>query len=457
MRKKCLCLALAVILLAGLLAGCAREKKAEAPSAQEKVTLLIAGGWEDCKEIEAVGHAFTAKYPACEVEYEYLQDYYVSLEKRMAGENAVDIFFTTNLQADSAMTPYALEVNGAGGIDLANTFAGLIENFALLENGVRTDKLYAIPLGAEMRGLYVNTTLLKSLGIAVPTNQAEFLSACETLKQNGYIPCHGNPADFGHKLLYPWVCNLIANASDPAAAYAAVNARGEGVSAMFAEPMTLLYTLIENGYYDYKRAQSELNLFTDTREIAYARDFLDIVQQGDTWAKASDIGRVAFLPSAMSMRRVMETVKADYHSQIEFVFIPAPVGKEGGFVYLSPAHGIAANKNSAKLEWSKRFLDFLFQPENNKLYAQESNIIPNTKEAFAYIRTLYDVPDSRISHLGQVTFGFDFYGAITDGLLTVSKGNNPKYMQQNADGTTSLYPLEYYMRHLEAGLRGNEQ
>ena len=468
MKKQGIALTMAILLVLGLAACAAPAAAPAAPAAEpdaataaaelpaEPVTLLIAGGWEDCKAIEAVARAFTAQYPNCTVEYEYLQDYYTSLEKRMTGEDAVDIFFTTNIQTGTPMVPYALDLYSAEGLDLSNTFQGLLDNFAFREEGAAPTKLYAIPLGAEMRGLYVNKTLLASVGLAIPTEQVSLLAACETLKQKGYIPFQGNPGDFGQTLLYPWICNLIANAADPAAVYAEVNAREPGVSALFSEPFSFLYTIVENGYYDYKRSQTELNLFNDTADLDYARYFFNIQQDGDAWKKADDVGQVAFLPSPMSMQGVMNKVKDDYHSAIEYVFVPAPVGPDGGFAYMSPAHGIAVNKDSQNLAWSVRFLDFLFQPEHNKQFAELFSIIPNTREAFDYIGTLYDVPADRISQLGQVTFDYGFYEVVSKSLVETSKANNPKYMQENADGTTSLYPLSYYMDNLETNFQTNE-
>lgn len=415
----------------------------------EPVTLTVAGAWPDCRALDAVAAAFTAAYPNCTVRYEYLQDYYASLEKRLNGSEPVDLFFTTNIQADSALLPYALELYGAEGLNLADTFDGLIQNFALRGGAEDKAALYSLPLGAEMRGLYVNTTLLDSLNIDMPTDQASLLAACETLKENGYIPLHGNPGTFAQTLLYPWVSNLIANAPDPKAAYDRVSARAPGLSEMFRAPFEFLYTLVENGYYDYKRAQTELNLFTDSTDDDYARYFFHVEKRNGEFVKASDLGQVAFMPGTLSLLSTVEKCREDYHSKIEFKFLPAPVGPEGGYAYLSPAHGIAAYKDSLNAEWAVKFLDFLFRPENNKLFAKAFNVIPNTKEAFDYIRSLYDIPDGRISHLGQVTFDYGFYDLITKRLVELSKANNPKYMQTDAAGNVSLYPLTYYLDLLE--------
>ena len=150
----------------------------------------------------------------------------------------------------------------------------------------------------------------------------------------------------------------------------------------------------------------------------------------------------------------MQKTQEDYHSSIEYQFIPAPVGEEGGFVYLSPAQGLAGNKYSDHKDWIIEFLNFLFTPKYNELFAEKFCIIPNTKDAFSYISSLYDVPSNRISHLGQVTFTTGFYNYIVDALTEISKGNNPKYMQTKEDNSVALYPFSYYFEKLEEALSG---
>ncbi len=454
MKKRAVSLILTVLLATAFLAGCESKPAAPAPTAAPApVTLTIAAAWPDCRAVDEIAKRFVEQYPNVTIKYEYLQDYYPSLEKRLAGAGDVDLFFTGNLQPGSALQPYALNLYALNGFELSNTFDGLIENFMYREQTADGGKaLYAIPLGAEMRGLFVNTTLLNSLGIAVPTDQQTLLAACETLKQHGYIPFQGNPGNFAQTLIYPWVCNLIANAPDKAAAYEMVNKRESGTIELLKEPLTFLYTLVEQGYYDYKTAQTELSLFVDASDEGYARDFLNIKKQGDAYAKADDLGVVAFMPSPISMENIIAKAKDDYHSRIEYVCIPAPVSKDGGFAYLSPAHGIAVSNTSKNTEWAVKFLDFLFTPENNKVFAKAFGIVPNTKDAFSYILSSFNTPDGRISHLGQVTFDYDFYNTLRAVIVDLSKANNPKYMLDDGAGGLRLKTLDEFLAQLEDAL-----
>lgn len=229
-----------------------------------------------------------------------------------------------------------------------------------------------------------------------------------------------------------------------------MNSCEEGVSELFREPMQVLYTLMAERYYNYKFVETELGAFTNMSSDATAKAFLNIKMDADgNEYKADDLGTVAFMPSAMSLSETIAKVHADYHSEIAYEFVLAPVSDEGGFAYMSPATGIAVNRNSAHQDWAVRFLNFLFEPDNNREYAKKAGIIPCTKDALTYITERFDVPDDRISQLGQVSFDYQFYNLMSASLVEISKGNNPKYMDTDEDGNPVLFDFEYYMSKLE--------
>lgn len=463
--KRLPALFLALVLAAAPLSGCAAKAAvlpagdaatpgAAAPT-EAPVTLTVAGKWEESPALEALAASFTQQNPGCRIEYEYLQDYGDSLPKRLSSaDSGVDLFITENIQADSALLPYALELySRSEALDLSGCFDGLIQNFAFKEDGT-ADKLYAVPLGAELRGMYVNTTLLSSLGLAVPGNRAEFLAACQTLLDAGYIPMQANPGSAAQHFLYPYVANLVAHAADYDGLCARIESRADGIAGEFREPLQFLYTMVEKGYYNYKYVENTYGAFTDGSGEGAARSFFHITGEAGAYQKADDTGLVAFMPQVMSLGNLMEKTKADYHSGIEYTFILSPVGEDGGYAYMSPSSGIAVNRSSAHLDWALRFMNYLFRPENNKTFASLSGITPNTADAFDEIRARFDVPEDRICQLGSVTFDYNFYKVIADTLQDISKANNPKYMIDNGNGTYSMYPFEHYMELLTERFAG---
>lgn len=413
----------------------------------ENTTLKLTGNTSSFKAMESVISSFHTLYPNCSIEYEYVQDYDKSMLTRLSNNDDVDLFVTNNITADSKYLPYALELSShSDALSLADTYPGLIHNFTISgDNG----GLYAIPFGGEVRGMYVNTTLLNSLGLSVPNNYEELLSCCSTLLENGYIPIQGNPSNFAVMLMYPYFANIIANASSYQETYDKVNNREAGISSLFKDPMAHLYTLVEKSYYNYKTVETDLKFFTDSTEYTAALNFLNIVTDSSgNSTKIDDIGQVAFMPGVMSLKNTLDKTKDNYHSAIEYQFILSPTADDGGFAYLSPSAGIAINKNSTKTAWALEFLNYLFSKDINKSFAQEQNIIPNTADALDIINQTFEIDASHISQLGQVTFDYVFYDVIKKALTDVCKGNNPKYMQ--TDGT--MYSLDHYMDALEKAL-----
>jgi ABC-type glycerol-3-phosphate transport system substrate-binding protein len=446
------------------------SEASSAPESSEpalaKASITIASPWQTSVAFSALTESFMKKYPDCTIVYEPLQNYSTSVVTRLKStdpEDEVNLFIAGNIQDNynTNLMPYAYNLYSAPDqVDLSQCFPGLIQNFTYIDtqNPTSTDKIiYSVPLGGEVRGMAVNKTLLSHYSLSVPTKQSEFLSCCDTLSKANLYPLQGNPGNFGQFLMYPYVANQVANASDYQTVFAEVNERKTGCSEIFREPMAFLYSLVEKNYYNYKKVETDLGFFLDATTNTAARNFLNIIAGTDgTYSKKDDLGQIPFMPIAMSSMETIDQMKADYHSTIDYDFIVSPVGTEGGYAYLSPANGIAVNKNSAslKLAWSLRFLNYLFRAENNKTFATKMNILPNTTDVFDTIKTRFSIPENHISQLGTVTFAYDFFSIMKSQLAAVSKGNNPKYMQTDESGNTTMYPLSYYMTSLENALTG---
>lgn len=447
--KKLLAWLLAGAMAVSLFAGCGKSSGYQAKQEladSGDVTLTLVGMTPAFKAMESVIASFSRVYPNCTVEYEYLQDYQDNLPKRLKSNTDVDLFLTKNITADSPLLPYALELSAhSDALDLSGTYEGLIRNFTV--TGSTGAQLYAVPMGGELRGMYVNRTLLRTQGLSVPENYAQLLDCCAALKKAGYVPLQGNPGSFSQLLMYPYICGLVAGAKDYQTLYDRVDACEPGISEVFREPMARLYELVKNGYYNYKYVETTEQTFLDGRDDTAAMNFLNIVStDGADPVKRDDVGQVAFMPGTMSLKSTLDKLKSDYHSEIDYTFILSPVSDGGGYAYLSPATGIAVNRNSAHTEWALEFLNYLFTPEVNRAFAEEQNIIPNTAQALDVITDTFHVDDAHVCQLGQVTFRYVFYDVVHQPLIDVSKANNPKYMQP--DGT--MYDLEYYMAELES-------
>jgi len=442
---------LSLSLAAVLFSSCKpKSVKTDSESDSGTVTVTVAGPWGEFPALETAAAAFTKKYPDCKIEYEYIQNYGQSLITRLKNaDSGIDIFVTNNILPGSPLQPYTLELFSQGSrLDLSHTFDGLIQNFTYKETPQSPQQLYAIPMGAELRGMYVNKTLLAKLGISIPQNRSEFLAACEKLLKAGYIPVQGNPSKTGQWLLYPYICGRIVDNKEYHEWYSNINSCKSECSEYFRDAMQFMYLLVEKGYYNYKYVETTYKTFSTTQQDALARYFLNIQSNNSIYTKCDDTGIIAFMPGTMSLGNILAKAKDDYHSLIEYTFILSPVTDRGGYAYMSPADGLAINKKAEHTEQALQFLNFLFTPETNKKFASQQNITPDTADAFDQIKKQFSIPANRILHVGQVTFDYNFFSVISETLIDISKANNPKYMLQNKDGTYTMYPFETYMHRL---------
>ena len=464
-----LCLALCASCAAGL-AGCAGSGAGARPESysanpaldvSREVELRIGSGKETWPEMDEVIAKFEEVYPNCSISCEYIEEYSTNLELRLKqADQRIDIFRTTNIQPTTSAGVYKdycvnlISEESAAILDLSHCYKGLVDNFRY--TGAENTQ-YAVPYGGEMRGMYVNTTLLDSLGLKTPTNRAELLECCAVLYDAGYIPLQSSYDTFAQQLLYPYICNCIVNGGAYEETYAAIENIDAGISELFRDPYTFLYGLVEKGYFDYDRVKRELGYTFDGSE-GKARDFLNVIQVADgVYEKQDDVGKIAFLVDTQSFEGSLAKEKENYHSAIEYEFILSPVGEDGGCAYLSPSDALAVNKSSNNVDWALEFLNFFFQPEVTREFAAWSNKIPNTADALLS----YNVDESHISDVGQVTFGYTFYKTVTTPMMGgyedmpgISKLNDPKLMVENADGTRSLaYTVEDYLERLESELQ----
>ncbi len=419
------------------------------------ITLRIASSNATWPEMENVITKFEKVYPNCTVVCEYIEEYTLNLPVRLVQkEQKIDIFRTVNIQEASENKDYALNLISEESkkiLDLSGANPGLVANFKYT---AAENTQYAVPYGGEMRGMYVNKTLLAKHGLKIPTNRAELLNCCEVLYNAGYIPMQSPVGTFAQQLMYPYVCNGIVNGGDYKKMYADIENIAPGISEHFRDAYAFLYDIVEKGYYDYKRAEDELG-YTFDGNTGKARDFLNIRKVSeDAYEKQDDIGKIAFMTDTQAFELDLAKVKSDYHSQIEYEFILSPVGKDGGCAYLSPADGLAVNNQSDHTDWALEFLNFFFTPENSKAFAEETGKIANTADALLK----YNVPKERACDVGQVTFSYPFYKTVTtlmmsgytDDMIGISKMTAQKYMLDNGDGTYSIaHTLEEYMARLE--------
>ncbi len=207
--KKVISLITAIVLSAGLLAGCASGTNSgtaggndtttaaggsETVAEGEEVTLKL---WSIATESDAFHEPylkaiadFEAAHPGVKVEYETFENesYKTKIKSAVAANELPDVFFTWAggfsqsfvdsgkvLPLDSYYPAYQDEISMAA---LGNLVYGEGDNA----------KLYGSATNTPVSVMWYNKAILDKYGLTAPTNWDEMTNVCKTLKDNGVTP-----------------------------------------------------------------------------------------------------------------------------------------------------------------------------------------------------------------------------------------------------------------------------
>lgn len=272
MKKKIVSSIIALSLVLGSLVGCGSAAEApaapapateetkteEAPAAVEEVaeelaadedvtiTFMASQDWVQDAEME-LGEKFTEQ-TGIKVDYQIVpSDQYESLlmTKINAGE-CTDIFGGQSSQF-SIVTQFDVEKNA---VDLSSeSWAGNVDPAAAAELSVG-GKLYGQPIQdvSACWAVAYNISMFDELGLAIPTNYAEFCDVCEKIMAAGITPIYESVSDGWHHVC--WTEAAIAATQADASYPDALNnntatfAGNKELTTMFAE----LKEMADKGY-----------------------------------------------------------------------------------------------------------------------------------------------------------------------------------------------------------------
>lgn len=332
----------------GCAAGGSSKQQDFQPSldTEKEVQFNVLGYFENFEALDQVMNDFSAYYPNATFVYQRVRD---NDEVAYLEANAdVDLFMTSGdllHRQDAALPQYCVDLSEKN-IDLSAIDPEMLQAHAV------DGKQLSVPIGQNIRGLAVNTTLLKKEGLAVPRNLPEFLNALSVLKAKGYTPIQGPTgmvyAEVTSGMIFSGLCEgqplreALKKGDMDAAEQAVLPA------------MELMDTLVENGYTD-----PALN-------AAYPDDNYDgsILRffEGDVPFWVCNTEKVSGMKKRESKS---ETFKEQPFS---YSFIYAPVSEAGQYIYREPWFGFAANKTGKNADYAVEFLRFLAtQAESNRI------------------------------------------------------------------------------------------
>ena len=351
-----------------LLSGCSQNSSSTAAAKTEgfvpkldteaSVQLDILGYFGNFEALDQVMNDFNQYYP--NVTYSYQQVGGASEEEYMDANPGVDIIMTSSEflhGAESTLASRCMDLTAAG-VDLSAI------DPAMLKDSCIDGKQLSIPIGQNIYGLVVNTTLLEKEGLSVPQNKEEFLNALKVLKEKGYTPIQGPSskvyAELTSGIVYSALCQdqslqKALRAGDEAAAQAALQ-----------PAMELLDTVLAQGYTD-----PELNnqYPEDNYDQAILRFF-----EGDVPFWVCNTEKVS------GMKKRESKSEAFQKEPFSYTFIYPPVGEDGQYIYREPWFGMAANVEAAHADYAAELLRFLATRDEIDKMAQVKGVPAVTAE-----------------------------------------------------------------------------
>lgn len=380
-----------VVLLtaAAMMTGCSAGKKEEGFTPQlntdAAVQLDMIGFFGNFEALDQVMNDFNQYYP--KVTYSYQQIGGSKEEAYLDANPEVDIFMTSAEflhKKDGTLAGRCMDLS-AEDVDLSAIDSRMLGDSCI------DGRQIAIPMGQNICGLVVNTTLLEKEGFSVPQNRSEFETVLAALKAKGYTPVQGPTdkiyADLTAGMVFSGLCGgqpicEALEAGDEAAAAAAL-----------APAVELVDELVANGYTD---AEINAEYPEDNYDQAILRFF-----EGDVPFWVCNTEKVS------GMKKRESKSEAFQKEPFSYSFIYPPLGEDGAYCYREPWFGFAASASGPHTDYAVEFLRFLAtEKEINQMASVKGipSVAVNSAEPEIYQNVInQDVAKTSIINQGEVT------------------------------------------------------
>lgn len=369
-----------------LTSGCAAGKKEEGfeprLDTDAKIQLDMIGFFGNFEALDQVMNDFNNIYP--NVTYSYQQIGGSKEEAYLDANPDVDIFMTSSEflhKKDGTLAGRCMDLSEAG-ID----FSAVDER--MLGNSCIQGHQLAVPMGQNIYGLIVNTSLLEQEGLSVPGNRAEFLDTLSALKEKGYVPVQG-PSD---KIYAELTANMVFSGlcDGQPLQKALKDGNRQAAEAELMPALELVDELISNGYTD-----PDIN--AGYPEDNYDQAILHFLE-GDVPFWVCNTEKVSGIKKRESKSEAFQKAPFSYE------FIDAPIGEDTPYCYREPWFGFAANKSGAHPEYAAEFIRFLSTREELEKMGNIKGIPSVVKDGT--VPEIYkNVLDSEVTKHGCVNQG----------------------------------------------------
>ncbi|MCJ7695090.1 MAG: extracellular solute-binding protein [Anaerolineaceae bacterium] len=168
----------------------------------EEVTLTIQH-WQPSLVVEnapwwgEILAGFEAEHPGVTVVNNFVPfaDYLTTLETQLAGDQLVDVFYGHVKAAEIGKAGKSLDLRTVFDQEFFDSFySGPLSQFDF-PNAEGGTNVYALPMDAQLFGLFVNPAIMTELGLEAPETWDDLMAMAPTIVDAGYVPlAWGNQA-----------------------------------------------------------------------------------------------------------------------------------------------------------------------------------------------------------------------------------------------------------------------
>lgn len=427
-KKRIIALVTAAVMVAAVcMTGCSSDDSKEAGNKssdqKDKKTVLTIEIPQEMKtgNMQAANEelyaAFEKKYPDIEVEEILVPDAQfknVVLTKISAGEPS-DILVINRLSGQS-------EYNSVENmLDLSDMeFVNRLKDKSIVEDPDGIVRCYQAKYADDGMCVLYNKTLFEELGIKVPNTWDEFLSVCETLKENGIQPLYGPYKD-------TWTFQILTTTAFGQLEASAIPGTAEKLNTgkmkwsevpEFEEVLNRAMELVDRGY--------------------FGETYLS-----DDWAS----GPSKMTSGKYGMLFGVNKCLDDYtDTDYEYGMFPINIvdGIEPSIAQSQVGGCLFIPKNASNIEAAKKYIDFVSLPENADLAQKAITYIPSIEGAQAPVAEGYQKEfNETYIDTGNVVSEFNSYLVVDSSELwalyqeMLAKQITPKEVLESWDSTFS--------------------
>lgn len=368
--KKKIAVGLSAVLLATTLCGCGNAN-ADSSNVQEKefvpsldtsakATIEVKGSWSNFEALEAVAADFNEIYPDITINYTKVDDFTNMLSTIVSGNDKPEIvmFDVNGYYKDKSEIVTNL-------IDLSDI--GL--NTEVLDGNLNVcssadGKFCVLNWGNKSTGFVVNKTLLKELGLEIPTTHEEFLKVCSAVKDKGYTAIVGCNDSIYKNILNNDMKYRIHNLDNCDNVLNQLSTASDGCGKVFEKEFTQMFELINNNYVDYSKNTEIPDIYEGS--ILYFFEgktpFLCFDTEGFSGMKKRESKSEAFTANPF-----------------EYEFVSLPVENDVPVLSVTHLAGLAAVSGSKEEEFAKEFLRFTCSKAEIDKMAEVKGVPSSTK------------------------------------------------------------------------------